>query len=1253
MASSPGAENLRDVRALAQKLWAQCMYQQFGSMVGSNHQRIAGRDSPSSYKLLTTAVRRLRNVLEEAEEIFDETRTLGPDDYKLLEKVSRSGSILHQLDLALQSYRCSNYINVNENAIADFKTVLDVTIHELSQTYEAITTGDIPLRLDTDIPLYGTAAAKSSMGAPSSSSNATDSAHDRKSSYASSAWSLVPRGNLSQESASDAMSVRSESKTERLPSDDKELYNFAEGLHLQTSSSVNSTVESRRSLDWRSPFASPDPLSLSMEQASAWLLAEDDEFVDSTVRSRSGTGSTLYVDARATDGLEGSKAVTLTTPPGETLSTSVTNLHPSDALSASDGPRHSHKEEIEPAENLKGLGIQDLNDGESSTEPDPIKDTVLSAKPQNDSVHLSPKFAAIEFARRRRNSSISSVISSNQDQKPPGEVESTPESDLPPSVTEETSTPTLDTRATIDETTLSVEEPTRETRSRESLSIVTSVNGTSASPNKPLPPQPAFEYTSSDTTNTQIDGGSSPSMPTRRPPPPPPKPRCSSGRPRASSYRIVNASPVESPSTDDELYTTSKPSSPVVQKQPSIVVSTEPDIPKVSIDASACEDDNSVKPDIAATDSVAQSSNVTVSGGERSGLETLASALKSKFYNEEFAPSDDAPKVRLTTLSSVPRRHSIAVPPSQENAEEEKPTLPPRPQPPPIPNRPKNQRYNKKGKDRDERPAPSTIQTSPAAIQRDQSRSLKEKELAPEAGLENLEPESGLELNSNLNVSRPNQLPQRISVDAALNVETPTGVPQSTKSLRDTSKHLRSASTSQVDTSTSNPDSALAGFYGPGIDSTTTSELEMERINHIMHFWNSCQWDQAEAYLSDYLTALIEDDALARARRVRHLLGVCASFKGEWLRAIPLFLSVLRTPIQNTSEIDDGDCAAAYWLGDTYSLLNRRTEALLAYCVAERSSFFNDPSDLASVEMIATEQEAVRLALSETDMNGMWSLAPTLSPESSILDQKTVVTAAAKTLLETGLRNARMRVNVALNSEPFKLSQSRARSHSLLALRRFGQFHRMKINAVHFKPDTPWPMLYDPLFCMANVQRGRLLAYECDMAAVFATNSDARIPKAGPLGLGRMDSFTCSDLTWLIQTIRDCLKMFEMQFSEVANVEGSWFVARYSFLQNKIATTYYFSIALFKQTFRAGYGVEICPDGICSARICYTNADYDKGVHISESKRIKKMIREHLDEAAKQRPKSKRKESASGTPPQVGAPVDEEISPPVPRRPQA
>lgn len=1083
------------------------------------------------------------------------------------------------------------------------------------------------------------------MGVPlSSSSNATDSAHDRKSSYASSAWSVVNKDTGSQESASDAMSVRSESKPAPSASDEKELYDF-DGIQVRHSPATGNLGSQRPSLDWRSPFASPDPLSMSFEQASAMILAgdDDDEIVSSAVRSRSGTGSTVFVDANSRNEQSAS---------GLGVTSSEDDEQSVDVSTAT----------LQPIPKLEMISGDHLSDDTKKTETNRSATPTGPLKRRGNSVHLSPKSTEDEYARRKRNHSISTVIvaSENEDSatepnertaqlqtymmqdsaQSPSEARSA--SDAPDTKEVEVVRPSNEfdhQRATKTPEKLHVDIPTK----------------------KSIPPWPAFDVGLSSLKENSVADADPPSMPRRQPPPPPPKPRRTREKVRLSSYRIVNASPIEDISSDDELYTTSKPSSPITQTRTAPAIVSHMAVPKVSIDASACEEDNSIDQEALRAD---QQPQYAIPGPQNSTEDQtspnlFASALRSKFSVPVLATSEIAVtelqpvEGRTPQANAISRRHSIALPASQDALEDEAPTLPPRPQPPPVPQRPLRQRYKGKSRAQDARPSPSTIQTSPAALQEEkigvpafQDEKIGvpiEKEIAPE---------SGLEVRDKLKVTtHPNYLRSRVSVDAALNVGTSTLSPGGIESLRDATKHLRSASSSQVETTTTPADYSVTGFYGPGIDDSSSTELDRERIEHIVYNWNHCKWDEVHAYLTEYLAVLIEGDSPARARRINHLLGVCASFKGEWLRAIPHFISAMRTPVKDIADLDDGDCAAAYWLGDTYALLNKRTEALMAYCIAERSSFFSDPIDPTLSELMTAEQDAVQLGQPKTDFNTLWAQQYTSSAGESILNASVVSLDAARMLYENEPRRAATR----LGQERFQLTQTTARSNALFRLCRnqwVGRFHRMKITPANFEPDTPWPMQYDPMFNMANVHRGRLLAYECDLLAVFTTNVEAKISRAGPLGLSRMDCFTCSNLRWLIQTLREGLKMLEMEFSEVANVEGTWFVARYTFMQDKIATTYYFSIALFKQTLRSGYGVEICPDGICSARIVRASVmgDYDKGVHVSESKRIKKMVREYLDEAAKQRPKSKRKESASNSTPTGAVLSEPENIPPLPPR---
>jgi hypothetical protein len=89
------------------------------------------------------------------------------------------------------------------------------------------------------------------------------------------------------------------------------------------------------------------------------------------------------------------------------------------------------------------------------------------------------------------------------------------------------------------------------------------------------------------------------------------------------------------------------------------------------------------------------------------------------------------------------------------------------------------------------------------------------------------------------------------------------------------------------------------------------------------------------------------------------------------------------------------------------------------------------------------------------------------------------------------------------------------------------------------------------------------------------------------------------------------------------------FVVRYTMPEAGVAKTHLFSVPIYRLSFRPGYGVDICYDGICSSRIKAVVPKNEKGVHCDEVKRVKKMVREFLETAAKRHEASEGKSSAS------------------------
>ncbi|EME46879.1 hypothetical protein DOTSEDRAFT_22888 [Dothistroma septosporum NZE10] len=176
------------------------------------------------------------------------------------------------------------------------------------------------------------------------------------------------------------------------------------------------------------------------------------------------------------------------------------------------------------------------------------------------------------------------------------------------------------------------------------------------------------------------------------------------------------------------------------------------------------------------------------------------------------------------------------------------------------------------------------------------------------------------------------------------------------------------------------------------------------------------------------------------------------------------------------------------------------------------------------------------------------------------------------------------------------------------------ELHRLQIHGNVLDPAAPWPMTFDPHFTMVNIGSGKQ-AEPCDLLQIMSSKETPKIPKAGAMTRKGMNSFSCHDVRWLITTIRQCLARFKMSWTEYLTTQETGFAAHYEAVDAGIATMYFFNIAIFRPTFRPGYVAEVCPDGMCSARIRRSEPNTEKGVHHEEVKRIKQRVREYLEAA--------------------------------------
>jgi hypothetical protein len=126
-----------------------------------------------------------------------------------------------------------------------------------------------------------------------------------------------------------------------------------------------------------------------------------------------------------------------------------------------------------------------------------------------------------------------------------------------------------------------------------------------------------------------------------------------------------------------------------------------------------------------------------------------------------------------------------------------------------------------------------------------------------------------------------------------------------------------------------------------------TQQTSLEVISErVVAAWEQSDYVSAEILLESHLAAVesgkcvtIQGKSVQPDRRViRHLIGVSASYSGDFSKAKNCFEAVFNGIYLTGSNLDEGDIAAARWLGDTCLHLNEPENAALAWAAALEGS---------------------------------------------------------------------------------------------------------------------------------------------------------------------------------------------------------------------------------------------------------------------------------------------------------------------------
>ena len=142
---------------------------------------------------------------------------------------------------------------------------------------------------------------------------------------------------------------------------------------------------------------------------------------------------------------------------------------------------------------------------------------------------------------------------------------------------------------------------------------------------------------------------------------------------------------------------------------------------------------------------------------------------------------------------------------------------------------------------------------------------------------------------------------------------------------------------------------SLEDLRGIGIGANDQPPSPMEQETNILwnaqlivQYWQSREWAQARSHLQEQVKAVNRGETITvgsiqvqpDVRILRHLIGICYSYEGDFIGAKDAFQLALRGAYVSGLALDDGDIAALRWLGETCIMLNEPHNAAMAWAIS-------------------------------------------------------------------------------------------------------------------------------------------------------------------------------------------------------------------------------------------------------------------------------------------------------------------------------
>lgn len=358
------------------------------------------------------------------------------------------------------------------------------------------------------------------------------------------------------------------------------------------------------------------------------------------------------------------------------------------------------------------------------------------------------------------------------------------------------------------------------------------------------------------------------------------------------------------------------------------------------------------------------------------------------------------------------------------------------------------------------------------------------------------------------------------------------------------------------------------------IDTWADSDLE-SKAQQIVNAWDRRDFVMAGKHLEDQLvavergeTSVVNNNRVQPDRRVlRHLMGVCASYSGDFVKAKALFESVFNGMYLSGSNVDDGDIAAARWIGDCCLHLDESPEnTTLAWAVALVGLTARYGSSNSVARRVASELKSL-----DSRLQGLQLLEQSLrrNHDCSTIFRGAHATEKMTLIMSVKTLKGVMAVPPADQSQPASVDLTTA---ALKSLRPHTDWRVAKGFLVQpLVSQSAWPLQWDTTFDPVDAIN---LRWQMHSSAFMGGGAFqySNIPSISLVSAKDFLNFvTKRDIRWLADTVRNGLAEMGIQFKE----QSSTMMCRVS--QKRDGFVFHEGIAIkFKKVqFRSMHGVRV------------------------------------------------------------------------------